>query len=91
MPYLTAANDIKALIAKFLQAKILWVDTEIADYKSNPRLSLIQVLADSTDSTGDATFLLDVLDKPELAKDFVNKIMVNPDIEKDKGHHHKRS
>ncbi|PSB28420.1 3'-5' exonuclease [filamentous cyanobacterium Phorm 46] len=82
MPYLTAANDIKALIAKFAQAKILWVDTEIADYKSNPRLSLIQVLADSTDSTGDATFLLDVLDKPELAKDFVNKIMVNPDIEK---------
>ena len=82
MPYLTAANDIKALIAKFAQTKILWVDTEIADYKSNPRLSLIQVLADSTDSTGDATFLLDVLDKPELAKDFINQIMVNPNIEK---------
>lgn len=82
MPYLTAANDIKALIAKFSQAKILWVDTEIADYKSNPRLSLIQVLADSTDATGDTTFLLDVLDKPELAKDFINQIMVNPDIEK---------
>ena len=82
MPYLTAANDIKALIAKISQAKILWVDTEIADYKSNPRLSLIQVLADSTDATGDATFLLDILDKPELAKDFINQIMVNPDIEK---------
>lgn len=82
MPYLTAANDIKALIAKFAQAKILWVDTEIADYKSNPRLSLIQVLADSTDSTGDATFLLDVLDQPEFAKEFINQIMVNPNIEK---------
>ncbi|MFS8119430.1 MAG: ribonuclease D [Microcoleus sp.] len=82
MPYLTAANDIKALIAKFSQAKILWVDTEIADYKSNPRLSLIQVLADSTDSMGDATFLLDVLDKHELAKDFISHIMVNPNIEK---------
>ena len=82
MPYLTAANDIKALIAKISQAKILWIDTEIADYKSNPKLSLIQVLADSTDATGDATFLLDVLDQPELAKDFVNQIMVNPDIEK---------
>ncbi len=82
MPYLTAANDIKALIAKISQAKILWVDTEIADYKSNPRLSLIQVLADSTDATGDATFLLDVLDQPELAKDFINQIMVNPNIEK---------
>lgn len=82
MPYLTVANDIKAVIAQFSQAKILWVDTEIADYKSNPRLSLIQVLADSTDATGDATFLLDVLDKPELAKNFINQIMVNPDIEK---------
>ncbi|MEG3843139.1 ribonuclease D [Microcoleus sp. herbarium14] len=82
MPYLTAANDIKTLIAKISKAKILWVDTEIADYKSNPRLSLIQVLADSTDATGDATFLLDVLDKPELAKDFINQIMVNPNIEK---------
>ena len=82
MPYLTAANDIKALIAKISQAKILWVDTEIADYKSNPRLSLIQVLADSTDATGDAAFLLDVLDQPELAKIFISQIMVNPDIEK---------
>lgn len=82
MPYLTAPNDIKALIAKISQAKILWVDTEIADYKSNPRLSLIQVLADSTDATGDAAFMLDVLDKPELAKDFINQIMVNPNIEK---------
>ncbi|MBE9183830.1 ribonuclease D [Microcoleus sp. LEGE 07076] len=82
MPYLTAANDIKALIAKISKAKILWVDTEIADYKSNPRLSLIQVLADSTDGTGDATFLLDVLDKPELAKNFISQIMVNQNIEK---------
>ncbi|MEG5000703.1 ribonuclease D [Microcoleus sp. B4-D4] len=82
MPYLTAANDIKAVISQFSQAKILWVDTEIADYKSNPRLSLIQVLADSTDATGDATFLLDVLDKPELAKNFISQIMVNLNIEK---------
>ncbi|MEG4210259.1 ribonuclease D [Microcoleus sp. S13_B4] len=82
MPYLTAQNDITAIITKLAQAKILWVDTEIADYKSNPRLSLIQVLADSTDSSGDATFLLDVLDQPELAKNFINQIMVNPNIEK---------
>lgn len=83
MPYLTAANEIKALIAKFAQAKILWIDTEIADYKFNPRLSLIQVLADSPDLTGDdRTFLLNVLDQPELAAAFINQIMVNPDIEK---------
>ncbi|HLO51640.1 MAG TPA: ribonuclease D [Kamptonema sp.] len=82
MPYLTAAEDIKALIAKFAQAQILWVDTEIADYKFNPRLSLIQVLADSNDLTGNTTFLLDVLDKPELVQTFIDQIMVNPDIEK---------
>ena len=82
MPYLTVANEIKALIAKFSQARILWIDTEIADYKFNPKLSLIQVLADSRDLTGDATFLLDVLDKPELATAFINQIMVNPNIEK---------
>lgn len=82
MPYLTADNDIKAAIAKFAKARILWLDTEIADYKFNPRLSLIQVLADSRDLTGDATFLLDVLDKPELAKYFTDQIMVNPHVEK---------
>ncbi|MEZ2238626.1 ribonuclease D [Microcoleus sp.] len=82
MPYLTVANDIKALIAKFAQSTILWIDTEIADYISNPKLSLIQVLADSRDLTGDATFLLDLLDRPELVKEFIDKIMVNPNIEK---------
>ncbi len=82
MPYLTVANDIKALIAKFAQSRILWIDTEIADYKSHPRLSLIQVLADPRDLTGDATFLLDVLDRPELVTDFISLIMVNPNIEK---------
>lgn len=82
MPYLTAVNDIKQLIAKFSQSRILWIDTEIADYISNPKLSLIQVLADPRDLTGDATFLLDVLDQPELIKYFVDQIMINPNIEK---------
>ncbi len=82
MPYLTAVNDIKKLIAKFAQSRILWIDTEIADYISNPKLSLIQVLADPRDLTGDATFLLDVLDQPELVKYFVDQIMINPNIEK---------
>ena len=82
MPYLTVASDIKALIAKFAQSRILWIDTEIADYISNPKLSLIQVLADPRDLTGDATFLLDVLDQPELVKYFVDQIMIDPNIEK---------
>jgi len=82
MPYLTVASDIKELIAKFSQSRILWIDTEIADYISNPKLSLIQVLADSKDLTGDATFLLDVLGQSEIIKYFIDKIMVNPNIEK---------
>lgn len=82
MPYLTVANDIKALIAKFSQSRILWIDTEIADYLSNPKLSLIQVLADPRDLTGDATFLLDILNQPEVTKKFIDQIMVNPNIEK---------
>ena len=82
MPYLTVASDIKELIAKFSESRILWIDTEIADYISNPKLSLIQVLADSKDLTGDATFLLDVLDQPELVKYFIDQIMVNSNIEK---------
>lgn len=82
MPYLTVASDIKELIAKFCQSRILWIDTEIADYKSNPKLSLIQVLADPRDFTGDATFLLDVLERPELVQNFIYQIMVNPNIEK---------
>ncbi len=82
MPYLTATNDIKALIAKFTKSRILWIDTEIADYISNPKLSLIQVLPDPKDLTGDATFLLDVLDQPELVKYFVDQIMIDPNIEK---------
>ncbi len=82
MPYLIVANDIKALITKFSKSRILWIDTEIADYISNPKLSLIQVLADSKDLTGDPTFLLDVLDQPELVKYFVDQIMINANIEK---------
>ena len=82
MPYLTVVSDIKQLIAKFSESRILWIDTEIADYKSYPKLSLIQVLADPRDLTGDATFLLDVLDRPELVQNFIDQIMVNPNIEK---------
>jgi ribonuclease D len=82
MPYLIAENDIKAVINKFSQAKLLWIDTEIADYKFNPKLSLIQVLADSNDLTKNAAFVLDVLNKPELIADFIAQIMVNPKIEK---------
>ncbi len=81
--YLTKAADIYSLITQSASHQILWLDTEVADWHTpNPRLSLIQVLADPTDLRGDAAYILDVLDKPEVVTYFVNQIMVNPKIEK---------
>ncbi|EGJ31724.1 MULTISPECIES: DNA translocase FtsK [Moorena] len=81
--YLNQPAQIRELILNLSAAKILWLDTEIADWNTpNPRLSLIQVLADPTDINGDKAYILDVLDQPEIVKDFVNYIMVNPNIEK---------
>lgn len=98
MPYLTDPRDIEAAIAAFSGAKRLWVDTEVADFKSKkPRLSLIQILEDRGELNGDRTrlqnlpnldvlasqvYLFDVLDKPEVVAEFIDRIMLNPDIEK---------
>lgn len=83
MPYLTAASEIYSLIAEYTKAKTLWIDTEVADYKSRkPRLSLIQILDNPQDMSGDSVYLLDVLDQPDIIDNFVEKIMVNPAIEK---------
>ncbi|WP_442994252.1 hypothetical protein [Scytonema sp. PRP1] len=83
MQYLTEATEMRAQIAKFACAKTLWLDTEIADWNTSyPKLSLIQVLANPTDSAGESVFILDVLDKPDLAAYFINQIMVNPNIQK---------
>jgi len=81
--YLTTPNEIRQIISQLATYPILWLDTEVADWHtSNPRLSLIQILADPTDRTGDRGYILDVLDNPYLVRDFVAQIMVNPDIEK---------
>lgn len=83
MQYLIKAEEIRAAIAYYAQAKILWLDTEVADYNTKkPRLSLIQILADSTDICGKTVVLLDVLDRSELIDDFISKIMINSKIEK---------
>ncbi|MDB9356582.1 DNA translocase FtsK, partial [Nodularia spumigena CS-587/03] len=83
MHYLTTATEIREFISTLTSNKTLWLDTEIADFTTHyPRLSLIQVLADPTDSTGGSAYLLDVLDKPDLAEYFINQIMINPNIEK---------
>lgn len=83
MFYLTRTAEIQAAIAQFAAHRILWIDTEVADWQTPcPRLSLIQVLAQETDCTGEFTYILDVLEKGELVQEFVRKIMANPDIEK---------
>jgi ribonuclease D len=92
MSYFTSASDIKARIAEYTKAKVLWLDTEVADYKTDsPRLSLIQVLDNSSDVSGDGKALqqftesvsiFDVLDQPSLVAEFIEKIMLNPAIEK---------
>ncbi|MBE9037624.1 ribonuclease D [aff. Roholtiella sp. LEGE 12411] len=83
MPYITYPNEIRAIVAEYTTAKTLWIDTEVADYKSrNPKLSLIQVLDDPQDMSGDRVYLLDVLDHPDIIAEFIDQVMVNPSIEK---------
>jgi ribonuclease D len=83
MQYLTHRDRIEQAITNYAQAKILWLDTEIADYQTKkPKLSLIQILDDLTDLTGDRVVILDLLEQPELIDEFIEKIMVNPAIEK---------
>jgi ribonuclease D len=83
MQYFNSPIEISKTIAKYAQAEILWLDTEVADYNTKkPRLSLIQILDDPTDTTGDKVILLDVLDQPSIVADFISQIMINPAIEK---------
>jgi ribonuclease D len=83
MPYLKSTDEIRSLVAKYTTAKTLWLDTEVADYDTrNPRLSLIQVLDDGTDLTGENVYILDVLEQPEIVSEFIDEIMINSSIEK---------
>ncbi len=83
MHYLTKASEIQTQIAKFALAKVLWLDTEVANWNTSyPKLSLIQILAEPADSTGKFAYILDVLDKPDLIAFFIQQIMVNSQIEK---------
>ncbi|WP_414623468.1 ribonuclease D [Calothrix sp. CCY 0018] len=85
MPYLKSADQIRSLIVKYIKnnTKTLWLDTEVADYDTrNPKLSLIQVLDDGTDLTGESIYILDVLEQPEIVAEFIDQIMINSSIEK---------
>lgn len=66
MPYLTDPKEIKTAIAHYTRAKRLWVDTEVADYRSKkPRLSLIQVADDPSESLLHGSSV-NILDLPEV-------------------------
>jgi ribonuclease D len=83
MFYLTDPQDIKDAIARYSQCQRLWLDTEVADYQSKqPRLSLISILDDPTDLRGDRVTLLDLLDRSDLADEFIDAIATNSNIEK---------
>ncbi|AUT00594.1 ribonuclease D [Nostoc sp. CENA543] len=83
MPYLSDASAIHSLVTEYTQATTLWIDTEVAEYKSrHPKLSLIQVLDDPDDMSGDRVYLLDVLNQPDIVADFIARVMLNPAIEK---------
>jgi len=83
MPYLRDPKDIKARISEDSTAQTLWIDTEVADYQTRkPKLSLIQVLNDPNDLTGEQVYILDVLDYPELLQEFVDTILGNSKVEK---------
>ncbi|WP_427156994.1 ribonuclease D [Aliinostoc sp. HNIBRCY26] len=83
MPYLSDASAINSLVTEYTQATTLWIDTEVAEYKSrHPKLSLIQVLDDPDDMSGNRVYLLDVLNQPDIVADFIARVMLNPAIEK---------
>ena len=83
MRYLTQPEEMSQVIKKLVSFPILWLDTEVAHWNtSTPKLSLIQILADRTDKTGESVYIFDVLNLPNLVDEFVNQIMMNPAIEK---------
>ena len=83
MPYLTESDALRNAIDHFAPFPILWLDTEVADYDSKtPRLSLIQILADSTDLTGEGVTILDVLERLDRTDYFITKILLVDRIEK---------
>ena len=83
MQYFLKPDYIIFLIDKFAQTEVLWIDTEIADFKSrSPKISLIQVLTGYADNLKENVAILDVLNQPELTDIFIQKIMLNPSIEK---------
>lgn len=83
MKYLSSESQIETTINQLSQAKSLWLDTEIADCRTRqPRLSIIQILANPLDDKGKDAIILDVLHKDSLIKLFIEKIMKDANIKK---------
>jgi ribonuclease D len=89
MRYYKTHELIRAQIEQLAETSLLWLDTEVADYQTQqPRLSLIQILADtdasdqSLEGLSDRAVILDVLDQPGLIAEFCDRIMHNPAITK---------
>lgn len=81
--YLHQPDDIETAITRLSRASQLWIDTETADWwTKSPKLSLIQVSDDGSDRRGDSVYILDVLQHPDSIRLFIERIMVNPQIEK---------
>ncbi|MBO3457753.1 3'-5' exonuclease family protein [Aetokthonos hydrillicola] len=83
MFYLTRDSEIQAAINEIASCSILWLDTEVADcFTPFQQLSLIQVLSDPNDLTGESVYLLDVFNQPDIVEYFIAQIMRNANIEK---------
>lgn len=83
MSYLTEPDQIQAAIRDLSTLPILWIDTEVADWWTpHPKLSLIQVLGQPDDASGETAILLDVLDQPNLVELFIAQLMTDAQIEK---------
>ncbi len=83
MQYFVDPDYIISLIERYTKAEVLWIDTEVADFKSrNPKLSLIQVLNNPPDKSKENVEILDVLAYPEIIDIFIEKVMLSPLIEK---------
>jgi ribonuclease D len=80
MLYISKLDQIEPLLPLIQTQSILWMDTEIADWRSsNPRLSLIQI---AIHSQWDEVLVIDVLDQPDLSSILIQTVMINPTIEK---------
>jgi S-DNA-T family DNA segregation ATPase FtsK/SpoIIIE len=81
--YVNDPQLIHQIIQHLSQCQRLWIDTEIADWKTkNPKLSLIQVLTNPKATSAKAAYLLDVLKQPELITLFVKQVISNEKVEK---------